>query len=633
MIQLKFWKHVWFICLTLNFIAIFAYGQDGPKISFSEKVWNIGTIKSNKEKIHQFKVMNIGSEELVITQIRSSCRCLKVEINSKKIQPKEYAEIKATFKEDKRLGEVIKTIYIDSNDVTAPRSILRVKANVIKEGATTPSQETQSPTEPKPTVKVKVPKDASVCITLFVSEDCDDCAFLKDKLLPQLSKKYPNALKVKSYSIEDISNYDLLVSLEEQFGDMGNDIPVVFIGADVLGGPEEVKENLESIVEEYLSQGGCDFPPVVAAKPEQATTTSDKVVHLAYFEKAGCKECDRVSYILKSLGRRYPNLKVKKFNSEGKENIELFEAVCSLYKVPEKKRLVAPTIFLGEHYLLKEEITDKKLRDLIGQYEKEGTGCPWEDTVKMRSNAKESIIARFKSLGPFAVIAAGLVDGINPCAFATIIFFMSYLALIGRKGRELIYVGIAFTIAVFLTYFLVGLGVFQFIQSLSMFALFSRILYMLIAALAFVLGVLSLYDFIKARRGEIKEIVLQLPKFLKQRIHKTIREKTRTEKFALAAFVAGVVVSLLELACTGQVYLPTLCFVVGVPELRTNALFYLALYNVMFIIPLTAIFGLTYFGTTSASLANVMQKHVALIKLLTSILFFGLCVFLVSTLI
>jgi cytochrome c biogenesis protein CcdA len=122
----------------------------------------------------------------------------------------------------------------------------------------------------------------------------------------------------------------------------------------------------------------------------------------------------------------------------------------------------------------------------------------------MRSKAKESIIARFKSLGPFAVITAGFVDGINPCAFATIIFFMSYLALIGRKGRELIYVGIAFTTAVFLTYFLVGLGVFKVIQSLSVFALFSRILYMLIAALAFVLGVLSLYDFIKARRGEIK---------------------------------------------------------------------------------------------------------------------------------
>ena len=632
-----------FIFLMLNFIAIFSYGQDGPKIELPKTVWNIGVIKIDEEAIHTFKVINIGSEELEITQIRSSCSCLKIELTSKKIQPNEYAEIKAKFKEDERLGEVIKTIYIDSNDPSAPRSILRVKAKVfatltdafglrMKSGAASP-KEVQPLTEPTPPVEVKVPKDASVCITTFISEDCDDCAYLKDKLLPQLSRKYPNALKVKSYSIDDVSNYDLLVTLEEQFSDMGNDIPVVFIGGDVLGGPEEVKEKLENLIEVYLSQGGCDFPPIVAAKPEKAEAASDKIVYLAYFEQAGCKECDRASYILKSLERRYPNLKVQKFNSEAKENIELFEAMCSLYEVPEKERLIAPSIFLGEHHLLKDEITDKRLRDLIEQYQKEGTSPPWEYAAQMRSKAKESIIARFRTLGPFAVIAAGLVDGINPCAFATIIFFMSYLALVGRKGRELIYVGIAFTTAVFLTYFLVGLGVFQFIQSLSVFSLFSRILYMLIAALAFVLGVLSLYDFIKARRGEIKEIVLQLPRFLKQRIHKTIREKTRTERFVLAAFVAGGVVSLLELACTGQVYLPTLCFVVSEPELRTNAIFYLVLYNVMFILPLVSIFGLTYFGTTSASLANVMQKHVALIKLLTAILFFGLCGFLVSTLI
>ena len=632
MTQLKRWRHIRFIwMLMLYFIAIFAYGQDGAKISLSEKVWELGTTKMGEEKIHNFKVMNIGSDELEITQIRSSCRCLKVEINSKKIQPNGYTEIKATFKEYRRLGKVIKTIYIDSNDPVSPRSILRVKAKVIKEEGVS-IQDIQSLAEPTPTVKVEVPKDASACITLFLSDDCDDCAFLKEKLLPRLSKKYPNALKVKSYSIDDVSNYDLLVTLEEQFGDLGNDIPVAFIGGEVLGGPEEVAENFESLVEEYLLQGGCDFPNIIAAKPKKPTTASDKIIYLAYFEKAGCKECDRVSYILESLERKYPNLKIKKFPSEGKGNIELFEAVCSLYEVPEKERLIEPSIFLGEQHLLKEEITDKKLRDLIKQYEKEGTGCPWEEAAEMRSKAKESIIVRFKSLGPFAVVAAGFVDGINPCAFTTIIFFMSYLALAGRKGRELIYVGITFTTSVFLTYFLVGLGVFQFIQSLSVFSLFSRILYILIAVLAFALGVLSLYDFIKARRGELKEIVLQLPRFLKRRIHKAIRE-TRTERFVLAAFVAGVVVSLLELACTGQVYLPTLCFVVGVPELRANAIFYLALYNVMFILPLASVFCLTYFGTTSASLASVMQRHVALIKLLTSILFFGLCVFLVSTLI
>ena len=210
---------------------------------------------------------------------------------------------------------------------------------------------------------------------------------------------------------------------------------------------------------------------------------------------------------------------------------------------------------------------------------------------------------------------------------------MSYLALIGRRGRDLVYVGIAFTAAVFLTYFLVGLGVFQFIQSLTIFSLLSRILYILIAVLAFVLGALSLYDFIRARRGKSREMFLQLPGFLKDRIHKTIRGRARTERFVIAAFVAGAVVSLLELACTGQVYLPTLCFVVGVPELRRNAILYLALYNFMFILPLAIIFVVTYFGTSFTSLAGVLQRHVALIKLLTSILFFGLCAFLLSTLI
>ena len=633
--QFKIRKYLVIIWVSVfSFAAILAYGQDGPKISFPETVWNIGVIKLGEEVTHNFKVMNVGLRTLEITQVRSSCSCLKVELTSSKIQPNGYAEIKAIFKEDKRLGEVVKAIYIDYNDPTEPWSILRVKATVTKEvgapHAVPLPQEAQLPTGTTPTVQVKVPQDASVCITLFFSEDCDDCIYIKEKLIPRLSEKLAGVLKVKSYSIDDVSNYDLLVTLEEQFGDMGNDIPVVFIGKDVLGG-EEAKENLESLVEEYLSQGGCDFPDLIEPKSEKAV--SDKVIYLAYFERPGCNECNRASYILRSLERTYPNLEIRRFNSDQKDDIELFEAMCSLYGVPEKERLIAPSIFLGDHHLLKEDITDKKLRDLIRLYEKEGTRNPWEDAEEMRSNAKEKLIARFKSLGPLAIIAAGVVDGINPCAFATIILFISYLSLIGRKGREIIYVGVAFTTAVFLTYFLVGLGAFRFIQSLSAFSILSRILYILIAALAFVLGVLSLYDFIRARRGKAKEMFLQLPGVLKDRIHKTIKGKARTERFIIAAFVTGVVVSLLELACTGQVYLPTLCFVVGVPELRKNAISYLVLYNLMFILPLAVIFTVAFFGTTFTSLAKVLQRHVALIKLLTSILFFGLCGFLVSTLI
>lgn len=633
MVRIMRWQFVaGFTWLYILFMAPCVYGLDAPKISITESVWDIGIIELEEEVTHIFRVDNIGSEELKITQVRSSCSCLQVEITSDTIQPGEYSDIKAAFKEDERLGEAIKTIYIDSNDPDAPHSTIRVKAKVVsKEDASL--QKTDSSAEPVIPVEVQTSQDGAACFIMFFSEDCDDCTYVKNELLPTLTEKFPDILNVKFYSIDDVDNYDLLVSLEEQFGDMGNEIPVIFIGRDVLGGKEEVIDNLERLVEEYLAQGGCDFPRIIEAESEEAAAASDKIVYLAYFEKPGCKDCDRASYILKSLKRAYPGIEIRKFNSEKKEDIELFEAMCSLYKVPEKERLIAPSIFIGENHLLSDEITDKKLKSLVEQYRESGTTKPWEDAEKMRSSARENLIGRFKSLGPFAIVAAGLIDGINPCAFATIILFMSYLALIGRKGRDLIYVGIAFTAAVFLTYFLVGLGAFQFIQSLSVFSILSRILYILIAVLAFVLGVLSLYDFIKARRGKSREMSLQLPGFLKDRIHKTIRGRARTERFVIAAFVAGAVVSLLELACTGQVYLPTLCFVVGVPELRKNAIFYLALYNFMFILPLAVIFVATYFGTSFTSLARVLQRHVALIKLLTSILFFGLCAFLLSTLI
>jgi cytochrome c biogenesis protein CcdA len=55
-------------------------------------------------------------------------------------------------------------------------------------------------------------------------------------------------------------------------------------------------------------------------------------------------------------------------------------------------------------------------------------------------------------------------------------------------------------------------------------------------------------------------------------------------------FITGVVISIIELACTGQVYLPTILFVLGVPELRLQAGVYLVLYNLMFVLPLVVVF-------------------------------------------
>jgi cytochrome c biogenesis protein CcdA len=61
-----------------------------------------------------------------------------------------------------------------------------------------------------------------------------------------------------------------------------------------------------------------------------------------------------------------------------------------------------------------------------------------------------------------------------------------------------------------------------------------------------------------------------------------------------------------------------------VPELQTRALAYLVLYNIMFIVPLIAIFLLAYFGTTSQQLGRFLQVQGGTIKLVTAAVFLAL---------
>ena len=352
------------------------------------------------------------------------------------------------------------------------------------------------------------------------------------------------------------------------------------------------------------------------------TTSLRPKIHLAYAHEPGCPHCQRAEYMLKHLQRKYPQLVVQKYDITVPEDAQVVEALAELYQLPSDQRLLAPTFFIGDSVLVEEDVKERAVRALIQKYEVSGTEPPWE-LCKVDS-ASQSIVERFESFGPFAVAAAGLLDGINPCAFTTIIFFISYMALAGRKGRDIILVGVCFTSAVFVTYLLIGVGALSFIQSLSFVPVLSVVVYSLAAFVALVFGVLSLYDFFKFRAGRGNESILQLPKVLKQRIHKVIRTEMRSSSIIISTLIAGFLVSILELACTGQVYLPTILFVTRMEGLGSQAFSYLLLYNMMFVVPLIAIFLAAYGGTSSQKISHLVGQHLGAVKLLTSLLFFGL---------
>jgi thiol-disulfide isomerase/thioredoxin len=469
-------------------------------------------------------------------------------------------------------------------------------------------------------------------IYFFYTEDCQPCRIILQSYLPTLKTMFPG-LEIKTFNVASPDYYEALSKLEKKLGRTGNELPIVFIGDQMLSGEMEIMEKLNPLLLEAQAKGESSPPPIEipsVARPSPKSFTVD----LTYFYQKGCPKCDRANALLKYMKKEYPQLHIKEVDLNTPDGKRLNESLSNRLELSPEKRLIGPIIFIGSDYLPPGEITESKLEALIQKYEKVSKGeiklppspspPPSTPTPEETKKAEESIIQRFKSLGILTIVSAGLIDGINPCAFATLIFFISYLTLVGRKRTEILYVGMGYSAAVFITYLLIGFGILSFIQHLSFLPLFSRIIYILTIAIALILGILSLYDYIQLKRGRPSEMKLQLPDFLKRRIHKTIREGSKSPRHLPAAIAAGFIVSLVEFTCTGQVYLPTILFVASIPSLRASAISYLFLYNFMFIVPLLIIFGIVYWGVTSEQLAFFLRKRASSIKLYTSLLFFVL---------
>jgi cytochrome c biogenesis protein CcdA len=153
------------------------------------------------------------------------------------------------------------------------------------------------------------------------------------------------------------------------------------------------------------------------------------------------------------------------------------------------------------------------------------------------------------------------------------------------------------------------------------------------ALLCLALAGISLYDYLMARKGKTNRMILKLSPDLRRQVNRVIREGSKLRAFSLVAFVVGAAVSLIQLTCTSPIYVGILFLINDVPEMQANAVLYLLLYNLAYIVPLVAIFILAYFGTSSEQLGCFITKRTPLIKLATAGLFLVLAGWLVVALV
>jgi len=500
-----------------------------------------------------------------------------------------------------------------------------------------------------------IAESSSIQVYFFYSADCQSCQTILQSYLPTLKTMVPT-LEVKTFDVGNPAYYEALSKLEKKFGRSESELPVMFIGDQMLSGEMEIMEKLNPLLLEVQAKGGPSPPPIeILSLSEPILKTHP--LEVTYFYQKGCPKCDRANALLKYMAKKYPHLNVKEIDLNSPDGKRLNETLSNRLNLPMEKRLIAPSIFIGNDTLLPGEITESKVEALIGKYGKKGDResvtvgeskpgsaptSPPSPTPEETQKAEESIIQRFKSFGVLAILLAGLMEGMNPCALATLIFFISYLTMVGRKRKEIFWGGLAFSGTGFLTHLLIGIGILGFVQHLSFLPLFSQIVYFVTFVFALLLGIFSLYDYIQLKKGRPAKMKLQAPDFLKKRIHRIIRvrsdvleanRETPSIRFLFAAVVIGFAVTLFQSTCTSQVYLPTILFVANIPSLRGSAVLYLILYNFVYILPLLVIFGIVYWGVTSEQLSFFLQKRASTIKLLTSAFFFLLAAILILSLI
>ena len=343
-------------------------------------------------------------------------------------------------------------------------------------------------------------------------------------------------------------------------------------------------------------------------------------VPIGFFYSKGCRPCLRIKeQFLPQIEAEYKDkIAINYHNIAETDALELKLTLEKEYGI---LRGSIPEIFLPTVALEGEDAIRKDLAGAIEEILAQSAPAVAEKIIPGQS----PILDKFSTFSPAVIAFAGLADGINPCAFAAMVFFVSFLAINNYGKKQIAYLGGAFILSVFLTYLALGVGIFHVFNKLQLFSFASQLIYYAIAFLALGLGIYSLCDYITYKRtGEAKGCSLRWY----NRLRSLADNRRGLIILVILAFINGFIIALLESACTGQIYFPTIAFVMKVPNLRLHAFLYLVLYNSLFIVPLVAIFLLACKGTSSEKFALFQRKHLGAIKLTYALLFFGLAILL-----
>lgn len=173
------------------------------------------------------------------------------------------------------------------------------------------------------------------------------------------------------------------------------------------------------------------------------------------------------------------------------------------------------------------------------------------------------------------VILGAMLDSINPCAFSVLLLTIAFLFSMGKVRSHILKIGGVYIFGIYLIYILIGLSILKTLQFFNIPHFFTRFF-------ALVMIILGLFQIMREFFPKFP-VRLGIPRTAHPHIARLIEKGSMPTAFVLGAFVG-----LVEFPCTGGPYL-TILSLLNYRETYAKGLFYLILYNAVFVAPLVII--------------------------------------------
>jgi cytochrome c biogenesis protein CcdA len=215
----------------------------------------------------------------------------------------------------------------------------------------------------------------------------------------------------------------------------------------------------------------------------------------------------------------------------------------------------------------------------------------------------------FRQLLPI-VLATGLADGVNPCAFAVLLLFLGLMFALRRRRAEILAVGGVFILMIYLAYLGIGLGL---LRAITLFES-PHFLAWVGAIAVIVLGLINVKDALWPGWGPS----LRIPAAGHRAIERWLNKGTLT-----ATAVGGFLVGLCTFPCSGGIYVAILGLLASETTFA-RGFGYLLAYNVAFVAPLIVILGFVSNRRTMGALSRWEARNIGSFKGLTGLFMIAL---------